>query len=590
MAVTVKVASQAKWEPGMQESDLMDALPDGKSRVDQETEGIMLVSLGCFCGPKLSFKNIGRGAETLPFDWMRTRHEGLVHFLQNGWDERTNFNGFFEFTSKKVVPGCQMTTYRDYFHSFWHDDPTDPGMHERYKRRIKRFNSIDARSEAVLFVRTIPSTSELDQVPELLNLLMKRHGPQSILLLIIDFQHTVSGAAVVQGMDNIMVHFLAGSKHVNQEGLPAPPYGEAVNLALDWIVGRPVSVMQFDSWERIIRCADATDWGLGGLGGLYAFELTKEPPKEEPPEAVPEPLPQLPALPSAELQRYFAPKTLAHIGRVRVVPLGFSGLVKATVLAMGLPTEELPFDWLQISDAGLLHFLRKGFEAPIREGLGAGGQRPMEKRGFFDFATRREVPGTSLMMCRSHLHSFWHDDPADPKVRSKFEQQFERFNVLGKSGDTLLFVRAVATTYELGRAWELSQALSKKFGQQAVLVIICDFQSSSTGPMMVENVDDIMVYFLEAEAHKDQAPYRKPILMGLHWLSGKELPMSIAADFKALQACANPTSWGLTGLGRLHAVEGLSEPTSPSSPGLELTPGPQNQWLMDAKFEADKEL
>ncbi|CAJ1395980.1 unnamed protein product [Effrenium voratum] len=527
MAVTVKVASQAKWEPGMQESDLMDALPDGKSRVDQETEGIMLVSLGCFCGPKLSFKNIGRGAETLPFDWMRTRHEGLVHFLQNGWDERTNFNGFFEFTSKKVVPGCQMTTYRDYFHSFWHDDPTDPGMHERYKRRIKRFNSIDARSEAVLFVRTIPSTSELDQVPELLNLLMKRHGPQSILLLIIDFQHTVSGAAVVQGMDNIMVHFLAGSKHVNQEGLPAPPYGEAVNLALDWIVGRPVSVMQFDSWERIIRCADATDWGLGGLGGLYAFELTKEPPKEEPPEprgwwwrAVPEPLPQLPALPSAELQRYFAPKTLAHIGRVRVVPLGFSGLVKATVLAMGLPTEELPFDWLQISDAGLLHFLRKGFEAPIREGLGAGGQRPMEKRGFFDFATRREVPGTSLMMCRSHLHSFWHDDPADPKVRSKFEQQFERFNVLGKSGDTLLFVRAVATTYELGRAWELSQALSKKFGQQAVLVIICDFQSSSTGPMMVENVDDIMVYFLEAEAHKDQAPYRKPILMGLHWLSG----------------------------------------------------------------------
>ncbi|CAJ1395983.1 unnamed protein product [Effrenium voratum] len=142
----------------------MDALPDGKSRVDQETEGIMLVSLGCFCGPKLSFKNIGRGAETLPFDWMRTRHEGLVHFLQNGWDERTNFNGFFEFTSKKVVPGCQMTTYRDYFHSFWHDDPTDPGMHERYKRRIKRFNSIDARSEAVLFVRTIPSTSELDQV------------------------------------------------------------------------------------------------------------------------------------------------------------------------------------------------------------------------------------------------------------------------------------------------------------------------------------------------------------------------------------------------------------------------------------------
>lgn len=85
------------------------------------TQNIMLVSLGCFCGPcfsfkhvakqdliqviiesytphwfwmlrslwklsnpiswhaatarKLSFKNIGRGAATLPFDWMRTRHD-----------------------------------------------------------------------------------------------------------------------------------------------------------------------------------------------------------------------------------------------------------------------------------------------------------------------------------------------------------------------------------------------------------------------------------------------------------------------------------------------------------------------------------
>ena len=63
----------------------------------------------------------------------------------------------------------------------------------------------------------------------------------------------------LEGMDNIMVHYLAGSKHVNQdtklcgltllhyavpcswvvflkEGLPAPPYGEAVNLGCfhDW--------------------------------------------------------------------------------------------------------------------------------------------------------------------------------------------------------------------------------------------------------------------------------------------------------------------------------------------------------------------
>eukprot|EP00913_Durusdinium_trenchii_P023897 g22442.t1 len=276
--------------------------------MDAQTQSIMLVSLGCYCGPKLSFKNIGRGAETLPFDWMRTRHEGLMHFLQGNWDEESNYNGFFEFTSKKVVPGCQMTTYRSYYHSFWHDDPTDPGMHERYKRRIKRFNEIDAESKPVLFVRTIPTTEELENVPALMDLLIKRHGKQAFLLLIIDFQKTAQGAAVVEGIDNIMVHFLSGSKHPKA----------------------------------------AEEWGLNGLGGLYAFELGLEAPQEEPPE-LSHPLPQLDPIPSEKLEDMFlrkAPRERPQLRQLQVVPLGFGGFVKASVLAMGIPSVSLPFDWI----------------------------------------------------------------------------------------------------------------------------------------------------------------------------------------------------------------------------------------------------
>lgn len=47
---------------------------------------ITLVSLGCFCGPKLSFKHIGRGAETLPFDWMRTCGAALLKFMRNDFE------------------------------------------------------------------------------------------------------------------------------------------------------------------------------------------------------------------------------------------------------------------------------------------------------------------------------------------------------------------------------------------------------------------------------------------------------------------------------------------------------------------------
>ncbi|CAE7747607.1 ACP5 [Symbiodinium pilosum] len=470
-------------------------------------------------------------------------------------------------------------------------------MHERYRRRIDRFNKIDAKSKPVLFVRTIPTTDELKAVPEW----------QAYLLLIIDFQKTAEGAAVVEGipalqpvlacMSNIMVHYMAGSKHVNQEGLPAPPYGEAVQLALDWIVGRPVSVMQFDGWDTIIKCADRTEWGLNGLGGLYAFEQSLETPEEEPLEplarrywSMPDPLPQLPGKSSLELAEKYAIQALEerqlNAENLKVISLGSTGLVKASLLAMRLDSGPMPFDWLQITDAGVLHFLRKGWEAPTREGLGAGGQRPSEKHGFFDYGTRRPVPGTSLKMCRSHVHSFWHDDPANPEVREEFTSQFKRFDDLAEErGDLKLFVRAVATSSELGRARDLMQAVTKKFGKQAALLLICDFQSQVQGPHMVDPYEDLMVYFLEAAAHREPIPYKKPILAALDWIAGRELQMDVAPDFKALEALAEPTSWGMRGLGGFHAFEMLAA----AADGDEWIPGPEEQWLVDAKFEADKE-
>lgn len=123
-----------------------------------------------------------------------------------------------------------------------------------------------------------------------------------------------------------------------------------MNLALDWIVGRSVSVMQFSGWEAIIRCADHTEWGLNGLGGLYAFELSLDGLPEEPPEAMPSPLPQLKLLPKDQLELELARKAPVEppqLRQLQVIPLGFGPLLKGTLLAMGLPSLALPFDWLQ---------------------------------------------------------------------------------------------------------------------------------------------------------------------------------------------------------------------------------------------------
>jgi hypothetical protein len=40
----------------------------------------------------MSFKEMGRGAETLPFDWVRTTLDGLVHFLAS------DFADYFDYT------------------------------------------------------------------------------------------------------------------------------------------------------------------------------------------------------------------------------------------------------------------------------------------------------------------------------------------------------------------------------------------------------------------------------------------------------------------------------------------------------------
>lgn len=50
---------------GRQESDLLENLG---AKYSSTEEDVQLVSLGSYCGPKLSFQKMGKGAATLPFE------------------------------------------------------------------------------------------------------------------------------------------------------------------------------------------------------------------------------------------------------------------------------------------------------------------------------------------------------------------------------------------------------------------------------------------------------------------------------------------------------------------------------------------
>jgi hypothetical protein len=189
-----------------QESDMMERLPTREVASDVATDSIPLVSLGCSCGPKMSFKEIGRGAETLPFDWVRTTLDGIMHFLL------TDFDKYFDFVTEREIPLPQdakksMHMYRGPLHSFWHDNPKMPSMLERYRRRIVRFNSFSAEEQPVLFVRSAASSEEVLYANLLVQLLIQRFGAHASLLLIVDFQPAGDPEAVVFEDEKNLMYF-----------------------------------------------------------------------------------------------------------------------------------------------------------------------------------------------------------------------------------------------------------------------------------------------------------------------------------------------------------------------------------------------
>mmetsp|Transcript_2208 Transcript_2208/g.3766 ORF Transcript_2208/g.3766 Transcript_2208/m.3766 type:complete len:441 (+) Transcript_2208:68-1390(+) len=248
-----------------QESERMERLADGVAKFDPLTDGVQLVSLGCYCGPKLSFKKMGRGSETLPFDWMRTRLDGLLDFMRN------DFHGFFTFCSQEPVPGSHMVVYRNFNHSFWHDDPTDTRMQEKYQRRFDRFQSIDAGSKPVLFVRVIATTDEIPRLTELTTELRNRFGSQACLLAIVSMQQSLSGSALVDNCPDLMLHYLPANAYGTAAENNEATYGRAIQDALDWIVNREVSVMQFPNLLAARAVANPSNVGDEAFG-LKAFE------------------------------------------------------------------------------------------------------------------------------------------------------------------------------------------------------------------------------------------------------------------------------------------------------------------------------
>ena len=133
--------------------------------------------------------------------------EGIIHFLRRELRKQGqsgpghDFEGFFDFVTQQRVPDtdlmearrglegsllirCFEVMFRGYYHSFWHDDPTEASMRERYERRQARLWELQGSDRVKLFVRSNVSHTEVLQVPELMSELRRHFGAVRLLLVL----------------------------------------------------------------------------------------------------------------------------------------------------------------------------------------------------------------------------------------------------------------------------------------------------------------------------------------------------------------------------------------------------------------------
>lgn len=432
--------------------------------------------------------------------------------------------------------------YRDYYHSFWNDDLSEKGK-EGYKRRITRIQTINAKKETVLFVRAVASTEELLRAGELAEMLLEKFGPLSHLLVIVNFQRAVKGACILEGTSNLMVYLLEGEAHADPNGTP---YSKPILAALDWAAGQDIDAMTFPALENISKVVDIVENGLTAIGGLRSFEesvdgsvLTPDVEEEKSVWAAStsEPLGDSEMLENA-CKSFVKP---IYDDGVYGVSLGCSAGTKMSLQLMGRGFIPLPFDWIRTTIEGIVHFLNSDFA------------------NFFDFDTSNTVPGQAFSMYRSKRHSFWHDDPTSADVQTKYKQRIDNLRGLREEKCQLLFVRSVACSDEILAVDSLLDCLHSLFGELCCLLLIVDFQHTSTGVFSVEDKDDLLVHFLPASVHDGEtasAPYRAAISDGFEWMKGGEMESQLVTSLEELHQLSQTTRWGMCGLGQMNAFEG----------------------------------
>ena len=115
------------------------------------------ISIGGWCGTAFGLNGCQLRNCSLPFDWVRSKFEGIIDCIEN------DFANYFPNPIIHEKIG-EYNAYRGKFISFYHNNLEEITEIEKLKRRITRFNKLLTETQEIVFVRTTTTLNYEDEI------------------------------------------------------------------------------------------------------------------------------------------------------------------------------------------------------------------------------------------------------------------------------------------------------------------------------------------------------------------------------------------------------------------------------------------
>jgi len=148
--------------------------------MDIKNNNERIVSIGGWCGVSLVVrKKMALYQEAFPFDYILSSFKGVIHFLRN------DFDNFFPDKLLPCIENGRKQFIGDYT-VFPHHDLQNPTVVKAFERRFRRFLSLMAQENPVLFVRASGAyLDDAQQIPEFISVIREKFPALKFRLLFI---------------------------------------------------------------------------------------------------------------------------------------------------------------------------------------------------------------------------------------------------------------------------------------------------------------------------------------------------------------------------------------------------------------------